>query len=50
MICGFALACVLFVPIDPATTGEKTWKYIMGGFLGVYYVGGLALFYTAVET
>ena len=50
MITGFALGWALFEYVDPPTQKDKVWKFTMAGLLGFYYIGGLVLFYTAVDT
>lgn len=50
MITGFALAIVLCETIDPPTSLDKYSKISAGVFLALFYVGGLVLFYTSVES
>jgi hypothetical protein len=50
MITGFALAVVLCPTIDPPTSTDKYSKVAAGILLGLFYVGGVILFYTSVES
>jgi hypothetical protein len=50
MITGFGLAFVVFETIDPPTSNDKYNKITAGSLLGLYCIGGLALFYTVVES
>ena len=50
MITGFALAVVLCDTIDPPTSTDKYSKYSAGLLLFLFYIGGITLFYTTVES
>lgn len=50
MITGFALGLVFFEFIDPPSKAGKTCQIVAAALLGVYYIGGIVLFYTVVET
>ena len=50
MVTGFALAVVLCQTIDPPSSLDKYSKISAGALLILFYIGGLALFYTTVES
>mmetsp|Transcript_12478 Transcript_12478/g.12542 ORF Transcript_12478/g.12542 Transcript_12478/m.12542 type:complete len:156 (-) Transcript_12478:36-503(-) len=49
-ITGLVLGFVVFEFIDPPTQTDKYFKIAGYVFLGFYYIGGLVLFYTVIET
>lgn len=50
MISGFGLAYLVFDTIDPPVATDKYNKIAAGVMVGIYFVGGLVLFYTVVDS
>ena len=50
MITGFAIGYLIFDTIDPPTLNDKYSRITTGALLGLYFVGGIILFYTAVDS
>ena len=50
MITGFALGYLVFDTLDLPSATDKHTKITAGVLLAIYYIGGLALFYTVIDT